>query len=203
MKIWLATFNPGKIREFETLFNKKFFEFKIARDIKSYSPPAETGETFFDNAKIKADSLFEMLNRNEIVIADDSGLCVEGLNNFPGIFSARYAGEKATDLQNNDKVLKMVKLRTPTNRKAKFISQIYIKTPEFEFSAQGELMGTISQSIKGSSGFGYDPIFIPDGYEQTMAELGLAIKNKISHRKKSVQALKDYLVLHKPGWFNS
>ncbi len=202
MNIWLATFNPGKIREFQSLFDPKQFNFQIAKDVSSYSAPAEDGQTFEDNAKIKAESLFAVLNSKEVVISEDSGLVVEGLNNYPGIFSARYAGPTATDLQNNDKVLKMLKLRSPNNRKAKFVSCIYLKSPEFEICTLGEVQGEISMSMKGQTGFGYDPIFIPEGYSQTMSELGLAVKNKISHRKKSVQMLKDQLIDKRPDWFN-
>lgn len=202
MKIWLATFNPGKIREFQTLFDPKFFNFQIAREIPNYSAPEEDGETFEANAKIKGESLFAILNYKDVVIAEDSGLVVDGLNGYPGIFSARYAGPTATDLQNNDKVLKMLKLRSPNNRKAKFVSCVFLKAPDFELCAQAEVQGEISLNMKGNSGFGYDPIFIPEGYTQTIAELGLAIKNKISHRKKATEQLKDQLMLKCPQWFN-
>lgn len=200
--IWLATFNSGKIREFESLFDPKFFKFKIAKELANYSAPEETGSTFLENAKIKADSLYSVLNNQQPVIAEDSGLVVEGLNGFPGIFSARYAGDKASDAQNCDKVLKMVKIRTPQMRKAKFVSCLYFKGPDFELHTQGEVHGEISISPKGASGFGYDPIFIPEGYSQTMAELGLAVKNKISHRKLAVQSMKQALQEKSPDWFN-
>ncbi len=198
---WLATFNSGKIREFEILFDPLLFKFKIARDVPNYSAPDETGTTFLENAKIKAESLYAVLNNSEPVIAEDSGLVVEGLNGFPGIFSARYAGDKASDAQNCDKVLKMVKIRTPLARKAKFVSCLYFKGPDFEISTIGEVHGEISMGPKGASGFGYDPIFIPEGYDKTMAELGLAIKNKISHRKLATQSLKQALMEKYPEWF--
>lgn len=199
--IWLATFNPGKIREFESLFDPKLFKFKIAKDVPSYSPPDETDTTFLENAKLKAESLYAVLNSSEPVIAEDSGLVVEGLNGYPGIYSARYAGDKASDAQNCDKVLKMVKMRTPTMRKAKFVSCIYFKGPDFELHTMGEVHGEIAITPKGTTGFGYDPIFIPEGYNQTMSELGLAIKNKISHRKIAVQSLKQALQEKSPEWF--
>lgn len=201
MKIWLATFNHGKIKEFETLFDPKIFQFTIAQEAKGYSPPDETGATFLENAKIKADSLFAVINESAPVIAEDSGLVVEGLGGYPGVFSARYAGPNSSDAQNTDKVLKMMKIRTPLNRKAKFVSCIYFKSKDHEFHAFGETEGTIAQGFRGSAGFGYDPVFIPDGYEQTMAELGLAVKNKISHRKKAVQSLKDILTEKAPELF--
>lgn len=201
--IWLATFNSGKIREFESLFDPQHFKFKIAKELPNYSAPEETGTTFLENAKLKAVSLYSVLNTQQAVIAEDSGLVVEGLNGFPGIFSARYAGDKASDAQNCDKVLKMVKIRTPQMRKAKFVSCLYFKGPDFELHAQGEVHGEISISPKGAYGFGYDPIFIPEGYDQTMAELGLAVKNKISHRKLAVQSLKQALQEKSPQWFDN
>lgn len=201
MNIWLATFNPGKIREFEALFDPNFFQFRIAKSVENYTAPEENGTSFKDNAKIKADSLYAVLNTQEPVIAEDSGLVVEGLNGYPGVFSARYAGDNASDIQNSDKVLKMVKIRTPKMRKAKFISCIYFKSKDYELHTIGEVHGQIAISPKGSTGFGYDPIFIPDGYEQTMAELGLAIKNKISHRRNAVQLLKLALQEKSPEWF--
>lgn len=202
MTFWLATFNPGKIREFESLFDPKIFKFKIARDVASYSAPDETGTTFLENAKLKAESLFAVLNNAEPVIAEDSGLVVEGLNNYPGVFSARYAGDSASDAQNSDKVLKMLKIRSPNMRTAKFVSCLYFKSKDFELHTMGEVTGKIAMGPRGSAGFGYDPIFIPDGYEQTMAELGLALKNKISHRKKAVQSFKEALLEKAPHWFN-
>jgi XTP/dITP diphosphohydrolase len=202
MNFWLATFNPGKIREFESLFDPKIFKFKIAREVASYSAPEETGTTFLENAKLKAESLFAVLNNAEPVIAEDSGLVIEGLNNYPGVFSARYAGDSASDAQNSDKVLKMLKIRSPNLRTAKFVSCIYFKCAEFELHTFGEVTGKIAMGPRGSTGFGYDPIFIPDGYDQTMAELGLAVKNKISHRKKAVQSFKEALLEKAPHWFN-
>lgn len=201
MNFWLATFNTGKVREFESLFDPKLFNFKLAKDVRNYTAPDETGTTFEENAKIKADSLYAVLNNDEPVIAEDSGLIVEGLNGYPGIFSARYAGEKASDLQNCDKVLKMLKIRSPNMRKAKFVSCLYFKSKDFELHTWGEVEGNISLAPHMKSGFGYDPIFIPEGYKVTMSELGPAIKNKISHRKKAVQSLKVALMEKSPEWF--
>ncbi len=202
MKFWLATFNSGKTREFETLFETSLFQFITAKDVTNYSAPEETGTTFLENAKIKASSLYAVLNNQEPVISEDSGLVVEGLNGYPGIFSARYAGDNASDVQNNDKVLKMVKIRTPKMRRAKFVSCIYFKSNDFELHTVGEVSGSIAMGPKGENGFGYDPIFIPDGYDQTLAELGFAVKNKISHRRNAVHSLKLALLEKSPEWFN-
>ncbi len=191
--LWIASFNPGKLTEFKRLFEQQNFDLRLAKDIAGYESPEETGDTFETNAKIKAYSLFKILRQEEWVLAEDSGIMVDGLGGLPGVHSARYAGPKASDLLNNDKLLKMLKLRSPLNRKAKYVSCIYIKSPDVEFSVFGELEGQIAHSAKGKEGFGYDPIFIPTGYDKTMAELGMGIKNQISHRQKACAALKTEL----------
>lgn len=191
--LWIASFNPGKLGEFKRLFEKQNFNIRLAKEIAGYEPPPETGTTFEENARLKAYSLFKILRQEEWVLAEDSGIMVDGLGGLPGVHSARYAGPHASDLLNNDKLLKMLKLRSALNRKAKYVSCIYIKSPEVEFSVFGELDGNIAQSAKGKDGFGYDPIFIPEGYDKTLAELGLGIKNQISHRQKACSALKNEL----------
>ncbi len=191
--LWIASFNPGKLTEFRRLFEQQSFDLRLAKDIAGYESPEETGDTFEANAKIKAHSLFKILRQEEWVLAEDSGIMVDGLGGLPGVHSARYAGPKASDLLNNDKLLKMLKLRSPLNRKAKYVSYIYIKSPDVEFSVFGELEGQIAHSAKGKEGFGYDPIFIPTGFDKTMAELGMGIKNQISHRQKACTALKTEL----------
>lgn len=192
--LWIASFNPGKLVEFEKLFAQEKLEIKLAKEIAGYDSPDETGDSFEGNAKIKAHSLFKVLKMQNWVLAEDSGLMVEGLGGLPGIHSARYAGPKASDTLNNDKLLKMLKLRSPLNRAAKFVSCIYFKSPEHEFHVFGELPGQIAQTAKGRGGFGYDPVFIPEGYEQTLSELGMGIKNQISHRHKAFILLKEELL---------
>lgn len=191
--LWIASFNPGKLTEFKRLFADQPFEIKLAKDIPGYQSPAETGESFEANAKIKALSLFKILRQEEWVLAEDSGIMADGLGGIPGVHSARYAGPNASDLLNNDKLLKMIKLRSPLNRKAQYVSCLYLKSPDMEFSVSAELHGQISLSAKGKDGFGYDPIFIPEGYDKTLAELGLGIKNQISHRQKACLAFKQEL----------
>lgn len=189
--LWIASFNPGKVTEFKKIFTDQ--DIKLASDVSGYDSPDETGDSFEANAKIKANSLFKVLKQTEWVLAEDSGIMVDGLGGLPGVHSARYAGENASDILNNDKVLKMLKLRSPLNRKAKFVSCIYIKGPDTEFAVFGEVSGKIALGPKGKEGFGYDPIFIPEGFEQTMAELGISMKNKISHRAQACKALKEKL----------
>lgn len=191
--LWIASFNPGKLSEFKRLFTDQKFDIKLAKEIAGYQSPEETGDSFEANAKIKAYSLFKILRQQEWVLAEDSGIMVDGLGGLPGVHSARYAGPNASDLLNNDKLLKMLKLRSALNRKAKYVSCIYVKGPEVEFSVMGELEGDIALSAKGKEGFGYDPIFVPTGYDKTLAELGLGIKNQISHRQKACLALKNEL----------
>ncbi|MCT4593223.1 MAG: XTP/dITP diphosphatase [Anaeromicrobium sp.] len=151
----------------------------------------EDGETFEENSMKKA---VEVMNRiNAVVIADDSGLEVDVLNNRPGVYSARFAGENATDDDNNNKLIDM--LEKEENRRARFVSVISVAFPDGrKFHVRGECIGQIGYEKKGNSGFGYDPLFIVDGYDKTFAELGSDIKNKISHRANALVKLREKLV---------
>ena len=192
MTIWLATFNLGKIKEFESIFHNFDIQFKLAGEWPHYTSPEETGYTFSENAKIKGESLFSVLSPKEGVLAEDSGLVVEGLNGSPGVYSARYAGEEASDEENNNKVLKALDSQNPDKRNAKFVSFVYFKTPKIQISVQGEVQGQIAPKPCGNSGFGYDPIFIPQGHSHTFAELGTSTKNTMSHRKMALEKLKSH-----------
>jgi XTP/dITP diphosphohydrolase len=187
MVLWLATTNLGKARDFQEIIGERF-ELKTISDLKTYTPPVENGKTFEENSRIKAKSLKAMLPESW-VIADDSGLEVDGLNNMPGVFSARYAGDNARDIENTTKVLKMLNLRSPMNRKARFKCSLCVISPEGkEMSFEGQLEGEISKEIKGKNGFGYDSIFIPSGFQKTLAEMEPLEKNKISHRKAALSS---------------
>jgi len=193
MEIWIATGNQGKMKEFKALLPNTLQIFSL-QDLKAFSMPPENGKTFEENARIKAKSLHSVKNESW-VIGEDSGLEVEGLQGMPGIFSARYAGDNARDVENTSKVLKMINLRSPTNRKAQFRSVIIAYDPQGkEHKFEAILKGQIAKDMRGSNGFGYDSVFIPDGYDQTMAELSLAEKNKISHRAQVVAELLKLLV---------
>ena len=151
----------------------------------------ETADTFEGNAKIKAEVVF---NRFKLpTIADDSGIVAMQLGNEPGVFSARYAGKNATDEENNKKLLE--KLHSfPEPHKAKFVcAAVYYFGTDFKVS-MGEISGQIIKEPRGTNGFGYDPLFLPDGFEKTSAELSPEIKNKISHRFKAFNQLKEYLI---------
>ncbi|MBC86169.1 MAG: non-canonical purine NTP pyrophosphatase, RdgB/HAM1 family [Bdellovibrionaceae bacterium] len=189
MDIWLATSNSGKVNEFKSLLHGKGLVFHQLSEVKNYHSPAETGETFLDNARIKAKSLKSVMP-DQWVVAEDSGLQVKGLKDLPGVHSARYAGDKATDHENVAKVMKMVNLRTPTERSAKFVCCIVAISPTGEeFVFDGVVEGSISKKVAGTAGFGYDVCFIPEGEEKTFAELGIPFKNKVSHRAQAIRKL--------------
>lgn len=194
MKLWVATHNKGKADEFKRLLTGLPIELHMAGEIRSYSPPPETGKTFLENALIKARSLITTVNADEWVLADDSGICVEGLGGLPGVHSARYAGNNASPAENNAKLLKMVHIRSPGNRKAQFECTLVLISPDRkETIFTGACPGTLAPKEMGKNGFGYDPIFIPEGQTLTFAELGYAEKNALSHRNQATAKLKDYL----------
>ncbi len=190
MDLLIGTHNLGKLEEFVKLFKNYNIKLYTLNDFKNIIEPIESGSTFKENAYIKAKSYYEQTKMN--VICDDTGLCVDSLNGEPGVYSARYACDIKDDFSPLDNSLKLLnKLKGITNRKAHFeCSIVFFNGKEF-IDSQGIINGTIANDFKGDSGFGYDPLFIPDGYDKTFAELGLDIKNKISHR---ALALNDILV---------
>jgi XTP/dITP diphosphohydrolase len=187
MEIWIATGNTGKVKEFKELLpNHQIFSIL---DMKSYSSPPENGKSFEENARIKAKS-FKSIKPGFWVIGEDSGIEVEGLGNMPGIFSARYAGENARDVENTSKILKMIGIRSPGNRKAQFRCVMIAYDPQgVEHKFEGILKGEIAKDMKGTNGFGYDSVFIPEGLTQTFGEMSVIEKNKISHRFLAVGQL--------------
>ncbi len=194
MKLWIATHNKGKAEEFKRLFEGMPVELHIAGEIRSFSPPPETGDTLLANAQIKARSLKSVVDDADWVLADDSGLFVEGLGGLPGVHSARYAGAHASPAENNAKLLKMVHIRTPGNRNAQFECTLVLIGPDRKESVfTGIAKGTLATKEMGKGGFGYDPVFIPEGKTQTFAELPFAEKNILSHRYQASQKLKEHL----------
>lgn len=183
MELWIATGNKGKLEEYR-LTLAKVAEFKVysQADLPHFTPKPEDGTTFLDNARIKARSV-KALKSEHWVLGEDAGLEVEGLNNLPGIHTARYAGPHARDSENIAKLLKMIQIRTSANRKAQFKCVSVVLTPQNEeWVFEGVLKGQISSKVAGNLGFGYDPVFIPDGENKTLAELGPAYKIQKSHR---------------------
>jgi XTP/dITP diphosphohydrolase len=190
--LWVATTNPGKILEFRNILHG-IAEVHSLSELKVYTPPPETGASFEENARIKAKSLRAVLSEHWIV-ADDSGLEVEGLGGLPGIHSARYAGEHARDSENVAKLLKMLKIRSPNQRAAQFRCVLVAYSPAGqERVVEGVVKGQISQKVSGTSGFGYDPIFVPENENKTFAELGPAFKNRVSHRAQAIRELVPFL----------
>ncbi len=188
-EIWFASNNNGKINEMKMLLNKLIngglLQMHSSGELPVFSAPPENGDSFTANARIKARSL-KAMKPGTWVFGEDSGLSVEGLNGLPGIHSARYAGPKAQDAENVAKLLKMMTLRPMNNRNAAFVSSVVAFDPEgHEHVFEGRLDGEIAKAARGTAGFGYDNVFVPPTETKTLAELGLAYKNKISHRAKA------------------
>lgn len=189
MKIWIATSNKGKLNEFKVLLKSAFptSEILSISDVSVFYPPPENGKTYMENARIKTKAL-KSVKPEDWVIGDDTGIEVKGLDNLPGIHSARYAGPKAADAENRAKMIKMLHLRNVTDRSASFKCCIIAYTPTGEeWIFESEMKGSISKKESGDLGFGYDSIFIPDGKTQTLAELGPAYKNQFSHRALAIK----------------
>ena len=202
--LFFATTNKGKIEEFNFLLKQE----KVENLVQSFDDISiapfeieEDGDTFISNADKKAlftaKKLLQLTNqKNRVVVADDSGLCVEELENRPGIYSARYAENFQKAME---KILEELRETNTANRKAKFVCCLSFATHEgIIANFIGEVTGNISHKIQGSNGFGYDPIFIPDGYEKSFGELDSEVKNKLSHRKKALQkAIESKLIVLK------
>lgn len=191
MKIIIATKNEGKVREFRNLLTPLGYEPVSLKDEGIDAEIDEDGETFEENAHIKAREIHKLTGLP--VIADDSGLEVEFLGGAPGIYSARYAGEGATDEERNQKLLDEMQGVDLPLRNARFVCALYcILDGKREYCVTGTLDGFIGEEPKGGHGFGYDPIFMIDG-DTSLAELDEEEKNKISHRANAMKKLLDAL----------
>lgn len=188
MKLVFATHNTNKLTEVEKLV-PEYIKLMSLHDINCNEEIPETSDTIEGNAKQKAE--FISKKYQVICFADDTGLEVEVLNNEPGVKSARYAGEQKSDNDNMDKLLK--ELNGKTNRSARFKTVIALCINDNTLLFEGIITGKITHEKKGNNGFGYDPLFIPDGYKETFAELPLSVKNKISHRAIATERLIQYL----------
>jgi XTP/dITP diphosphohydrolase len=183
----LATRNQGKIREFKELLSDFQIEIKSLQDFGPLSPILEDGETFEENAYKKAHLTAKMLGFP--VIADDSGLMVDALDGRPGVHSARYAGGKASDKENNLKLLEAMKGQTNINSAFKCV--IIVAVPRGPaLSYEGLCEGEITHEMKGDLGFGYDPLFYYPPLKKTFAQLSLEEKNRVSHRGKAMAQLR-------------
>lgn len=189
-----ATGNLGKLKEVSKIFSNDDIKILSLKDFEDIPEIIEDGLTFEDNAFIKAEVIFNLFGKP--VISDDSGLSIEQLNGEPGVISARYAGENCTYEDNNNKVINALK-DFPEPHKAKFVSCALYFNGNEKIISIGELNGEIIKNGSGSNGFGYDPIFIPDGFTKTLAEMTTEEKNEISHRGIAFRSLRNKLIERK------
>ncbi|HJD16475.1 MAG TPA: ribonuclease PH [Candidatus Enterococcus stercoripullorum] len=186
--IMIATGNMGKAKEFEKMFAKAGYQIKTMKDFPELPEVQETGQTFEENARLKAETIANILQCP--VLADDSGLTVDALGGMPGIYSARFAGEQKSDASNNAKLLHELTDVADENRTAQFHCTLVFAAPQKEsLVVEGIWNGRIARIPRGENGFGYDPLFIVDGLEKTSAELTPEEKNAISHRSQAMKKL--------------
>ena len=188
MKLIFASHNQNKVLEINSLL-KGIAEVHSLNDIGIFEEIPETGITLKENASIKGRACYDLTGLH--VFADDTGLEVEALNGEPGVFSARYAGPEKLAWKNMEKL--MNELEAHENKKARFVTFISLIINQEEYFFEGEINGTIIHEMRGSNGFGYDPIFVPEGETRTLAEMSPDEKNKISHRAKALEKMKSFL----------
>lgn len=189
-RIVLSTDNENKIREIKEILKEEDIEIYTKKDYDINLEVEENGKTLEENSYKKAKEIWKKVK--EIVVADDTGLFVKSLNGEPGVKSARYSGEGASDFENRVKLID--RLKNIEDKRAKFVTVITVISKDGEVEiAKGICEGKIILEESGKSGFGYDSIFVPDGYDKTFSELGENIKNKISHRTKALENLKEIL----------
>lgn len=190
MKIIVATKNKGKMKEIKSILSDPRYEILSMEDAGIDIEVEENADTFTGNATKKAIEIMKVCN--EVTLADDSGLVVEALDGAPGIYSARYAGEHGDDLQNN--ILLLKNMENQKNRNAKFVCAMALAFPDGRIiNVEGEFHGQIDYEMKGTGGFGYDVLFYLPEYGMTSAEISAEEKNKISHRSKALQLIKEKL----------
>ena len=194
-RLLIATHNRGKLHELRALLNELPFELCDLNSFPEISSVAETGTTFAENASLKATAY--AVQAHEITLADDSGLEVDALSGAPGVLSARYAGPAASDSERTEKLLREISDIEASKRTARFVSVIAIADASGAILnvSNGVCGGTIAAKPRGTNGFGYDPIFVPEGFDKTFAELSADVKNEISHRARALQAAASFLRL--------
>ena len=200
MKLVIATHNEDKLKEIQTYLESFSFNVLSLNKFPEIGEIIEDGHTLIDNALIKAREVFDKTGLP--TISDDTGLEVDALDGRPGVYSARYAGEDCTYLDNLNKLLKdMNKVPIP-NRTAQFKTVMVFKDKKQELIVEGVVKGIISRESKGEQGFGYDPIFFVPELGKTFGELSAIEKNKISHRGNAIRNLVDSLKTHAPDFYN-
>ncbi len=194
MKIVLATGNKGKLREFQQMCDVEIIPFS---SLTGALEIVEDGETFAQNALIKARTIYEKVGDDYLVIADDSGISLPVLEGAPGIYSARYAGEGASDKDNLYKLIDALKARGLKETPAYYTAAIAIVSKYGEYVVHGWMHGKVIDEARGEKGFGYDPMFIPAGFDKTLGELDDEIKADISHRSKALALAKPIITMLK------
>ncbi len=194
----LGTRNPGKVKEITTILADCGWTFCSLEEFENVASAEENGETYSENAIAKA--RFYASATGLWALADDSGLEVEALGGAPGVYSARYAGANATDSDRRALLLSELAKADATDRSARFVAVVAIANAGGELLnlSEGICEGTITLGPRGHGGFGYDPLFIPNGYNQTFAELPESVKNRISHRALALMKTKHFLLLCNP-----
>jgi XTP/dITP diphosphohydrolase len=189
----LGTRNAGKVREIEIILRDVPWQIRSLREFGNVGVAAETADTYAENAISKAQ--FYARATGLCALADDSGLEVEALGGAPGVFSARYAGEDASDADRRVLLLSQLAHVSKENRRARFVSVVAITEPNGNVLSvsEGTCSGGITFEPRGEGGFGYDPLFVPDGFDQTFAELADSIKNRISHRARALLKTREFL----------
>jgi XTP/dITP diphosphohydrolase len=188
MKLIFATQNENKVQEIQSLL-PEYFKIITLKDIRCFDEIPETAETLEGNSLLKASFISETYNLN--CFADDTGLEIEALDNRPGVYSARYAGPEKSAAANINKVL--LELEGKTARNAQFRTIITLILNKSTFTFEGIVRGEIISEKRGENGFGYDPIFVPEGEVRTFAEISLEEKNKHSHRARAFQKMIEFL----------
>jgi len=194
LEIVIATRNPGKLREIKQILEDEECQIKLLsfKDFSSFPEIMEKGKTMEENAIYKAKIITQFTGK--WALGEDSGLEVEYLGGKPGVRSSRFAGEGVSDEAKIHKLLRLMERVPAAQRKARFRCVIALASPKGEVrTAVGICEGRVSEYSEGESGFGYDPVFIPDGYKKTFAQLGEKIKNRISHRASALRQLKGLL----------
>lgn len=192
-RLLLGTRNPGKVIEIVSILADSGWSFSSLGEFPNVGEAEENFSTFAENAMAKAQ--FYAAATGLCALADDSGLEVAGLSGAPGVFSARYAGAHATDADRRTLLLSELAKTGDTTRRARFVAVVAIATPDGEVLnlSEGICEGTITHAPRGTGGFGYDPLFIPDGHDRTFAELPDTIKNEISHRARALMGTRTFL----------
>jgi XTP/dITP diphosphohydrolase len=187
----IATHNPGKILEIQRTLAELAIRLRLLKEFPNLGDVPETGDSYAANAIIKATTYSQMTGL--WAVADDSGLEVDALGGGPGIFSARFGGEGLSQRQQINLLLTRVVETGSEDRSARFVCVMAIANPEVIHVARGECKGTITGAPRGESGFGFDPIFVPDGYESTFGELSPEIKESVSHRAIALSDIRQFL----------